>query len=211
MYFLNSKLWFPSIECADEEGLLAIGGDLQPQRLLLAYQKGIFPWFIEAGHIFWFCPPERCVIYPEEVIVSHSMRQLIRKQKFHITEDVAFSGVIKQCADTHRFQSGSTWISREFILAYTTLHQMGIAKSIEVWEGEDLVGGLYGIQLGRVFCGESMFSRASNASKLALIHLCRSGKYDLIDCQVYNPHLVTMGARSISRGLFLDLLTKFSE
>lgn len=206
MIFLNDKLWFPDVCHADEEGLLAVGENLCPERLILAYNNGIFPWFIEHGLVFWFCPAERFVIYPNEIHISHSMQQIIRKGNFTVTENENFEQVINSCSKLHESQSGSTWISQQFIESYTKLHEMGFARSIEVWEGEDLAGGLYGVEVGNIFCGESMFSKKSNASKLALIHLCKSDRYQLIDCQVYTQHLETLGARLISRDLFLQIL-----
>lgn len=206
MIFLNHSLWFPDTSKAEEDGLLAVGGDMNIERLLLAYRSGIFPWFIEQGLIFWFCPPERFVLYPEEIHISHSMKQLLRQVDFSITENKSFRKVIENCASVHKIQSGSTWISKQFIASYTQLHQLGYAKSIEVWEGDDLIGGLYGVEVGNIFCGESMFSKKANTSKLALIHLCQSRKYQLIDCQVYNPHLESLGAKLISRNKFLELL-----
>lgn len=203
MIFLSEGIWFPDVAEADEEGLVAVGGDLSVERLLLAYQNGIFPWFIEQGLVFWFSPPERFVLFPEEVHISHSMKQIIRQEKFAVTENQNFKAVIENCAAVNRFKSGSTWISEEFIESYTQLHYRGYAKSIEVWEHDNLVGGLYGVEIGNIFCGESMFSLRPNASKLALIYLCKTGRYKLIDCQMPSGHLQTMGARMISRDDFI--------
>lgn len=206
MIFLTEDLWFPDVEEAEEDGLLAVGGDLSRERLLLAYRSGIFPWFMEEGFVFWFSPPERFVLFPEEVHISHSMKQIIRQKKFKVTENQNFREVIESCAAVNQFKTGSTWISEEFIASYNELHKSGFAKSIEVWEDGELIGGLYGVEMGNIFCGESMFSKKANASKLALIHLCRSGKYQLIDCQVHTGHLESMGARLISRENFLHAL-----
>lgn len=204
MIFLTEDLWFPDVAKADDEGLVAVGGDLSYERLLLAYRSSIFPWFIEDELVFWFSPPERFVLFPEEVYVSHSMKQIIRQGKFKVTENKNFKDVIESCAVVNQFKTGSTWISEEFIESYTQLHYLGYAKSVEVWEGDNLIGGLYGVEVGNIFCGESMFSLQPNASKLALIHLCKSGRYKLIDCQVYTSHLESMGARMISRDIFLN-------
>ncbi len=185
--------------------------DLSAERLLLAYRSGIFPWFIENGLPFWFSPDPRFVLFPEDIHVSHSMRQLTKQlmkqmtkqdlnsQRFKIIENTNFRKVIESCALVHQFKTGSTWISHEFIESYHQLHKMGVAKSIEVWEKDTLVGGLYGVEIGTVFCGKSMFSFQPNVSKLALIHLCNSGKYSLIDCQMHTPHLESMGAKWMSR------------
>jgi leucyl/phenylalanyl-tRNA--protein transferase len=208
MVFIGKELWFPDVELAEEDGLLAVGGDLSPERLLLAYRSGIFPWFIESGLVFWYCPEERFVLYPDEIRISDSMKRVMNKGEFEITENKDFKEVIKQCASTHRFNTGSTWITDEFIHSYSKLHNMHQARSVEVWANEKLVGGLYGVEVGTVFCGESMFSTVSNASKIALIHLCQSKRYGLIDCQVHTPHLESMGARMISRDLFLKHLMK---
>jgi leucyl/phenylalanyl-tRNA--protein transferase len=207
MIFLTEDLWFPDITEADEDGLVAVGGDLSTERLLLAYRSGIFPWFMEQGLVFWFSPPERFVLLPDEVHISHSMKQVIRKGNFTITENYAFRAVIEHCAAVNQWKAGSTWISEEFIESYTQLHHLGHAKSVEVWEGDSLVGGLYGVEVGNIFCGESMFSLRSNASKLALIYLCKTARYKLIDCQVHTPHLASMGAKMVDRGVFIRQLT----
>lgn len=211
MVLLNKDLWFPEVSEADADGLLAIGGDLSVDRLMLAYRSGIFPWFMEQGFIFWYSPSERMVLYPDEIIISHSMKKIISQQKFTITTNQNFELVIENCARVHTQRSGSTWINRKFVNAYKRMHRQGFAKSIEVWESNELVGGLYGVETGDVFCGESMFSKKANASKLAFIYLSQQNKYRLIDCQVYNPHLASMGARLISRnqfGLLLQQPTK---
>jgi leucyl/phenylalanyl-tRNA--protein transferase len=207
---MKKKKNFPDPRLTTEEGLLAIGGDLSPGMLLEAYYSGIFPWFKEQGLIHWFCPPQRMVLFPSKVKVSASMKQVMRPRKFHCTFNEAFEQVITTCAQWHSARSGSTWIDADFISAYTVLHRLGHARSVEVWQQEKLVGGLYGITVGKIFCGESMFSRVSNASKAALIHLCRAGGYELIDCQIPTVHLASMGAEVISRSRFLGLLMEFS-
>ncbi|MEO5674786.1 MAG: leucyl/phenylalanyl-tRNA--protein transferase [Chitinophagales bacterium] len=206
MFILNDELKFPDPGEADEDGLLAIGGDLSPPRLLLAYRSGIFPWFSDGGMIHWFSPPRRFVLFPSSIHISKSMAQLLRSGEFSITQDKAFAQVIQTCANRHRINKGATWIDDSFIKAYTAMHELGYAHSIEVWHDGILAGGLYGIVSGKIFCGESMFSTISNASKAALIHLCRSCSYELIDCQVYTPHLASMGAVLISRDEFHSLI-----
>ncbi len=199
---------FPDIEQADEHGLLAIGGNLNSETLLKAYRLGIFPWYSEDEPICWFAPPERCVIFTEKIKVSKSMKQLMKKNVFAITRNQAFDKVIEHCAKVGRKEQDGTWIVNDMQTAYKQMHQLGHASSIEVWHNNELVGGLYGIEQGDVFCGESMFSLISNASKLALIHLCQSYRYQLIDCQIENPHLISMGAEMISRSRFTGLLTQ---
>ncbi len=213
MIWLTEKLEFPNPETASEEGVIALGGDLSQERLLLAYQKGIFPWYSDGEPIIWYCPAERMVLFPEDLKVSKSMKQLIKKGNFTITENAAFSEVIFNCKHILRNDDFGTWITDDMEQAYINLHKKGIAKSIEVWfydansKKQILVGGLYGVDLGNgVFCGESMFSLISNASKLAFIHLVQNHNYKLIDCQVYNDHLATLGAREISREEFLEML-----
>ena len=213
MIWLSDEIVFPKPETASEEGILALGGDLSEERLLLAYQNGIFPWYADNEPIIWYCPPNRMVLFPEELKVSKSMKQLIRKGNYILTENTAFSEVIFNCKHILRKDNFGTWITDDMEQAYMNLHTKGIAKSIEVWfedsasKKQVLVGGLYGVDLGNgVFCGESMFSLMSNASKLAFIHLAKDQKYDLIDCQMYTDHLASLGAREISRDQFLKML-----
>lgn len=208
IFRLDERLLFPNPELAEEDGLLAAGGDLSPERLLLAYQNGIFPWYSDDTPILWYSPHERFVLYPERLKVSKSMRQVLRSGRFRVTFDTAFAAVISNCSAAPREGQDGTWITDDMKAAYIHLHQLGHAHSVEAWLGDDLVGGLYGVQAGRVFCGESMFSKVSNASKTALIHLCKTGLYDLIDCQVHTDHLQSMGAEMISRKEYIDLLTR---
>jgi len=210
MYLLSENLIFPPVHLANEDGLLAIGGDLSPERLELAYKSGIFPWYNQGEPIIWYSPNPRMVLFPENLKISKSMKQLIRKNEFKITFNQNFSEVISNCKNIFRAaDQGGTWITNEMQEAYIELHKKGIAKSVEVWLGNELVGGLYGIDLGSVFCGESMFSKVSNASKLAFIYMVQKFEkenYKLIDCQVYNNHLATLGADEIPREEFLEYL-----
>ena len=209
MVLLGAALVFPPVEMASSEGILAFGGDLRPERLILAYQSGIFPWYNEGEPIIWYCPEERMVLFPDELRISKSMRQLMRSNTFNITTNKAFEQVISQCQNSPRKDQLGTWITDDMKQAYLKLHELGFAKSVEVWQDEKLVGGLYGIDLGHIFCGESMFSKESNTSKLAFIHLVQQlekEQYKLIDCQVYNEHLESLGAREISREEFLEIL-----
>ena len=199
IFRLDERLLFPDPELAEPDGLLAVGGDLSPQRLLLAYQQGIFPWYSDDTPILWYSPHERFVLYPENLKVSKSMRQVLRSGRFKVTINQCFTDVIKACSASFRKDQDGTWITDDMIEAYITLHQLGHAHSVEVWENDQLAGGLYGVHVGRVFCGESMFSKVSNASKTALIHLCQTKKYRLIDCQVHTEHLESLGAGMISR------------
>jgi len=203
IFRLDERLIFPDPALAEDDGLLAIEGDLSPERLQLAYQNGIFPWYSEGEPILWFAPHQRFVLYPTELRISKSMRQVMRSGKFKITFNQCFADVIKACADIKREGQDGTWITTDMQQAYIRLHQLGITHSVEVWQNDDLVGGLYGVAVGKVFCGESMFSLVSNASKLALITLCQTGLYQLIDCQVYTGHLESMGARMISRDEYM--------
>jgi leucyl/phenylalanyl-tRNA--protein transferase len=203
----NDKIWFPDPSLADEDGLLAIGGDLSSERLLLAYSHGIFPWFSDDTPILWYSPHERFVLFPEKVKISPSMKQLIRSQRFQVSYNQCFDRVINACAAIHRPGQAGTWITADMRAAYIDLHQQGYAHSIEVWRQDVLVGGLYGVTINQVFCGESMFSSESNASKLALITLCSSLDIQMIDCQMHTPHLESMGAEFISREEYLDILS----
>ena len=203
-----NKIWFPEAELADEDGLLAIGGDLSIQRLLLAYRNAIFPWFSEGDPILWYAPNERFVLFPEKLKVSSSMQKILRSGNFKISCDQAFSEVINGCANSKRKGQEGTWITDTMKSAYIQLFDLGFAHSIEVWENNLLVGGLYGVQMNHVFCGESMFASVSNASKLAMIHLCRSFNFKLIDCQVYTSHLDSLGAQFISLEDYLVFLNE---
>jgi leucyl/phenylalanyl-tRNA--protein transferase len=208
MQFLTHKIEFPPVDQANQYGILAVGGDLSHERLLLAYKSGIFPWYSEGEPIIWYSPDPRMVLFPDQLRISKSMRQILRKKIFKVTFNEAFEEVIFNCKYTNREPQGEygTWITDEMKEAYVELYKKGIAKSVEVWQNDELVGGLYGVDMGTVFCGESMFSKASNASKVAFIHLVKSEKYKFIDCQVYNPHLASLGAEEISRNEFLELL-----
>jgi len=199
---------FPDPALAEEDGLLAVGGDLSSERLQQAYASGIFPWYSEEDPILWYAPHERCVLFPARIKISKSMRRVLRRETFTITMDQAFGAVITACADIPRKDQPGTWINKDMIAAYTRLHKQGIAHSIEVWQDGELAGGLYGVAVGAVFCGESMFSRKTNASKAALLWLCSLGRYRLIDCQIPNDHLLSLGAEMISRGAYMEWLGK---
>lgn len=208
LHILDSRLWFPPVEETLEDGLLAMGGDLCTERLLLAYKKGIFPWF-EGDVPLWWCPDPRFVLLPEELRVSKSMGQLLKRNAFTFTTNTAFAQVIHHCKTNSRKGQDGTWITNGVEAAYTQLHQLGHAHSAEVWQDGILVGGLYGIRLGAVFFGESMFSLVSNASKYAFISYVAQLKatgVSLIDCQVYTEHLESLGARMIPRTEFTRLL-----
>jgi len=211
MYYVFNDLFFPPVTEADEDGILAIGGDLNPELLQLAYKSGIFPWFNEGEPILWWSPDPRMVLFLDELIVSKSMRNILNRNQFKITFNQNFAAVISNCQKIKRDGQNGTWISNEMIDAYCKLNELGIAKSVEVWQDEVLVGGLYGIDLGHVFCGESMFSKVSNASKVAFISLVNKLKkenYELLDCQVYNPHLESLGCREIDREEFMSILKR---
>lgn len=203
---LDDEYIFPDTALAEPDGLLAIGGDLSVGRLLLAYQSGIFPWFSEDDPILWYAPHERCVIFPDRVKISKSMRKIINSDVFRITSNQEFAKVVRNCATVPRIGQDGTWITNDMQNAYIKLHERGIAHSIEVWQNNELVGGLYGVKIGKVFCGESMFSMVSNTSKFALIHLAKSMNFELIDCQLPNDHLMSMGAEMISREEYLKIL-----
>ncbi|WP_334124091.1 leucyl/phenylalanyl-tRNA--protein transferase [Empedobacter brevis] len=208
MYWLSSDLVFPDYDEVTSEGILAIGGDLSPERLILAYQKGIFPWFNEDDPIIWWFPQDRFVLFPENLHVSKSMKKVFRDQTFSYTENKAFRDVVLNCSQVDRKNQDGTWITTDMIEAYCKLHEMGIAKSIEVWQNNELVGGFYGVDTGEVFCGESMFAKVSNASKVGFIQFVAKyhKKYKLIDCQVYTEHLASLGAMEIPSDVFLDYL-----
>lgn len=206
IFRLTEELVFPNPELAEEDGLLAIEGDLSVERLLLAYQNGIFPWFGDDTPILWYSPHERFVLFPNEVKISKSIRQVLKNNPFKITYNKAFEKVILACAEAKRKEGNGTWITEEMQSAYTKLHQLGHVHSIEVWENEELVGGLYGVLINKVFCGESMFSKKSNASKIALIWLCQNANINIIDCQIHSEHLEKMGARMIEREEFIEYL-----
>jgi leucyl/phenylalanyl-tRNA---protein transferase len=206
IFRLDKRLLFPDPALADEDGLLAVGGDLSTARLLLAYQNGIFPWYNDDTPILWYSPHQRFVLFPDELKVSKSMRQVLRSGRFIVTQNQCFERVIEACSAVGRKGQDGTWITLDMKNAYVRLYQEGYAHSVEVWEKDQLVGGLYGVQTGSVFCGESMFSLVSNASKVALISMCNNGKYTLIDCQVHTGHLESMGARLIDRKEYIDIL-----
>ena len=209
MFLLTKDLFFPPLDMADEDGLLAIGGDLNPERLLLAYRNGIFPWFNEDEPICWWSPHPRFVLYPDELKVSNSMKTVLQNGKFRFTVNRAFSNVIQNCKTVSRHGQEGTWISPAMQKAYTTLHELGYAHSAETWQDGKLVGGLYGIRLGNLFFGESMFSLKPNASKFAFINYIKQLQHEnvqLIDCQLHTPHLESLGARMIPRELFAEIL-----
>ena len=209
MYFLSRELYFPPVSNASPEGIVAIGGDLSPQRLMLAYNSGIFPWFEDDEPILWWSPPERMVLFFAELKISKSMRNILNRNMFTVTFNTAFKDVITHCRDIKRDGQPGTWITQEMTDAYCKLHMLGHAKSVEVWQDGALVGGLYGIDLGHIFCGESMFSLVPNASKVAFIALAKKlqqQNYRLLDCQVHNDHLESLGAREILRDDFLGVL-----
>jgi leucyl/phenylalanyl-tRNA---protein transferase len=207
----KEKIWFPDPALADEDGLLAIGGDLSVERLLLAYSHGIFPWFSDDTPLLWYSPHERFVLFPERMKISSSLRQVIKSNRFKITVNQSFEAVIQACAEIHREGQPGTWITQDMRKAYIKLHQQGYAHSIEVWQEKNLVGGLYGVVVNRVFCGESMFSKVSNTSKLALATLCRDMNFRMIDCQMHTPHLESLGAEFISRDQYLEIVSGGAE
>ena len=209
VFELTDEITFPPPELAEDNGLLAIGGDLSEPRILLAYSMGIFPWYSEEDPLLWWSPDPRLVLFPKELKLSRSLRQIIKKKTFRVTLDTAFKQVIRTCAEVHNNEAGGTWITEEMIGSYTALHRSGYAHSVECWLGDELAGGLYGISLGSAFFGESMFAKKSNASKVAftaLVGQLMKWNFDLIDCQVTTPHLMSLGARDIRRSGFLELL-----
>lgn len=207
MQLLTEDIWFPNADEATADGLLAIGGDLSVERLLHAYKNGIFPWFEMDEPILWWSPNPRFVLFPEKLKVSKSMKQILRNGDYTVTINIAFKEVITECSKIKRNGQASTWITNGMVEAYINLHDLGYAKSVEVWRDKKLVAGLYGVDLGNnVFCGESMFTKESNASKAGFITFIQNTNYKLIDCQVYTKHLESLGAEEISRDLFLEYL-----
>ncbi len=209
MYFLSDNMAFPPVSKASREGVVAFGGDLSVERLLVAYKSGIFPWYNEGEPIIWYSPDPRMVLFFDKLKVSKSMRQILRKKVFKVTFNTCFEEVISNCKTIPRKDQGGTWITSEMQEAYIKLHDIGMAKSVEVWRDDKLVGGLYGVDLQTVFSGESMFSKVSNASKVAFIFLVeklKKEKYALLDCQLYNNHLASLGAEEIPRSEFLKFL-----
>lgn len=207
MHYLTHKIEFPDVSTATKDGLLAVGGDLSTERLILAYENGIFPWFNEGEPILWWSPNPRFVLFPEKLKISKSMKQVIRKKEFSVTYNTAFKEVIMECSHAKRRDQPGTWITQSMMDAYIDLYHKGLAKSVEVWQNDYLVGGLYGINLGTgIFCGESMFSKVSNASKFGFISLIQNNSYTLIDCQLHTNHLESLGAEEMSRDEFLGYL-----
>lgn len=207
MILLSDKLEFPDLSLATKDGLLAIGADLAPERLILAYKSGIFPWFNEDEPVLWWSPNPRFVLFPKKLKISKSMKQVLKNNDFTVTINQDFENVIKACSNIKRFGQPGTWITQSMIEAYIKLHHLGIAKSVEVWQNKVLVGGLYGVDVGNgVFCGESMFAKVSNASKVGFITFIQNSHYKLIDCQVYTQHLESLGAEEMERSQFLEYL-----
>lgn len=205
---------FPDPESMNSEsGVLAIGGDLSAPRIYFAYQLGLFPWFNPGEDILWWCPDPRFVLYPADLKISKSMRKILKDEVFSFTENTCFERVMQECKNTFRPDQDGTWLSDELIKSFVELHELGLAKSIEVWQNEELVGGLYGIQIGKVFCGESMFAKVSNASKAGFINFIQKNKEDLelIDCQIHSEHLESLGAQMISKKEYLTVLKRNNE
>jgi leucyl/phenylalanyl-tRNA--protein transferase len=213
MYLISDVLYFPCVSEATLEGILAAGGDLSPERVLLAYKSEIFPWFNPGEPILWWAPSSRMVLFFDDLIILKSMRNILNRNVFKVTFNHDFKAVISNCCSINSEGQNGTWISDEMIEAYCNLHKLGIAKSVEVWQNKELVGGLYGIDLGHVFCGESMFSKVSNASKVAFITLANQLKkenYKVLDCQVHNAHLESLGCKEIDREDFMKILNSDS-
>lgn len=207
IFRLDEHLIFPDPSLAEPDGLLAIGGDLSAQRLNIAYETGIFPWYSNDEPILWYSPHERFVLFPDQLKISKSMRQVLRSKKFKVTFNQNFEAVIDNCASTFRAGQKGTWITDDMKKAYLELHQKGKAHSVEVWQDDKLVGGLYGVEVKQIFCGESMFSKVSNASKVALIALVQQKNYEMIDCQMYTEHLNSLGAVMITMAEYQKFLT----
>ena len=193
-----------------EDGLMAFGGDLKPERLWFAYQLGLFPWYNEGDEILWWCPDPRFVLYPSEIKVSKSMKKILRDDIFDFTENQCFEKVMRNCKTIEREGQDGTWINEDLVQSFVMLHKHGKAKSFEVWQNGELAGGFYGILVGNVFCGESMFSKVPNASKAALIHFTRlyQNDWEIIDCQIYSAHLESLGAKMIPKNDYLNILNK---
>jgi leucyl/phenylalanyl-tRNA---protein transferase len=214
MFILGKEILFPAVNVADDEGIIAIGGDLSTERLLLAYKSGIFPWYNEGEPIIWWSPNPRFVLFPENLKVSKSMQTVLRNASFRFTINKAFTQVIQNCKCVTRKDQLGTWITPAVQQAYTTLHTLGYAHSAEAWMNGELVGGLYGIRIGNIFFGESMFSKKSNASKFAFIYYVQQLQKEgvvLIDCQVYTEHLESLGATMIQRNRFIELLKQYTK
>ena len=210
MYLVSDELFFPPVEHSNAEGILAMGGDLKPERLILAYKSGIFPWFNPGEPVIWWSPNPRMVLFLDEFTPSKSMRNILNRNIFEVTFNQNFREVLFNCKSIKREGQDGTWITDDMAEAYSKLHDLAIAKSVEVWQNGILVGGLYGIDLGHVFCGESMFATVSNASKVAfvaLVNQLKASNYSLLDCQVYNEHLESLGCREIKRDIFIKILT----
>lgn len=208
MKILSNKIEFPKVEETSKDGLLAIGGDLNSERLILAYKSGIFPWFEEGQPILWWSPDPRFVLFPDKLKVSKSMKQVLKKTKLKVTRNKAFNRVIDACSFVRRSGQNGTWITKDMKQAYIELHNLGYAISVEVWDENELVGGLYGIDIGNnIFCGESMFSNVSNASKIGFVTFIQETNYKLIDCQVFTEHLESLGAENISRNEFINIIS----
>ena len=213
MHHLSNSIWFPNPQEADKDGLLAIGGDLSVKRLMLAYRAGIFPWFEDYQPILWWSPDPRMVLFLDDFKVSKSLEKIIHKNKFTITYNACFSEVIRNCSQIKREGQQGTWITNQMQESYLQLHKIGLATSVEIWLDDELVGGLYGIDLidKKVFCGESMFSKVSDASKVGFYYLVaqlKAKNYQLIDCQMYTTHLERLGAKEIPRNEFLKYLNQ---
>ncbi|MFY0254860.1 leucyl/phenylalanyl-tRNA--protein transferase [Chitinophaga sp. 30R24] len=208
VFQLNKHLVFPPVELSEPDGLLAVGGDLSVERLVLAYRSGIFPWYDNESPILWWSPDPRFVLFPDQLKVSASMKQILRKKQFRISFNEDFAGVVACCSNVHRMGQTGTWITSEMQEAYLRLYHAGYALSVECWQNDRLVGGLYGVKLGACFFGESMFSEVSNASKVAFITFVQQYAQELtvIDCQVHTEHLASLGAGFISRAAFLEII-----
>ncbi len=207
MKVLSNIIEFPPVDQASKDGLLAIGGDLSPERLILAYKSGIFPWYSHGQPILWWSPDPRFGLFPKKLRISKSLKQVLRNNSFTVTKNKAFSQVIKECSEASRPNQPGTWITNEMIKAYIELHKLGHALSVEVWDNDNLVGGLYGIDMGNnIFCGESMFSKVNNASKVGFVNFIQNTDYHLIDCQVFTEHMERFGAEELPRAEFIKLI-----